>query len=90
VAGEDPTPLQRLAAAGDFGNGISAILSWQENVFINPDLTLYVDRPPQGDWIGLESRTIIPRGGVGISESVVYDTRGRVGRAIQALLVARR
>jgi hypothetical protein len=90
VAGEEPTPLQRLAAAGDFGNGISAILSWQESVFINPDLTLYVDRPPQGDWIGLESRTIIPRGGVGIAESVVYDARGRVGRAIQALLVARR
>ena len=90
VAGEEPTPLQRLAAAGDFGNGISAILSWHETVFINPDLTLYVDRPPEGEWIGLESRTVIPRGGVGIAESVIYDTRGRVGRAIQALLVARR
>ena len=28
VAGEEPTPLQRLAAAGDFGNGISAVLDW--------------------------------------------------------------
>src|SRR5947209_197759 len=37
VAGEDPTPLQRLAAAGDFGNGISAILDWGEYMFINPD-----------------------------------------------------
>lgn len=90
VAGEEPTPLQRLAAAGDFGNGISAVLPWDRYVFINPDLTLYVDRPPQGDWIGLASRTIIPRGGVGIAESVIYDTRGRVGRAVQALLVARR
>jgi hypothetical protein len=90
VAGEDPTPLQRLAAAGDFGNGISAILSWQETVFINPDLTLYVDRPPEGEWIGLESRTVIPPGGVGIADSVIYDSRGRVGRAIQALLVASR
>jgi hypothetical protein len=90
VAGEEPTPLQRLAAAGDFGNGISAILSWQETVFINPDLTLYVERPPEGEWIGLESRTVIPPGGVGVAESVIYDARGRVGRAVQALLVASR
>ena len=90
VAGEEPTPLQRLAAAGDFGNGISAILPWDQYVFINPDLTLYIDRPPEGEWIGLESRTLIPPGGVGIAESVLYDERGRVGRAIQALLVAPR
>jgi Acyl-CoA thioesterase C-terminal domain/Acyl-CoA thioesterase N-terminal domain len=90
VAGEEPTPLQRLAAAGDFGNGISAILPWDRQVFINPDLTLYIDRPPEGEWICLESRTIIPRGGVGIAESVIYDRRGRVGRALQALLVGPR
>jgi Thioesterase-like superfamily len=90
VAGEQPTPLQRLAAAGDFGNGISAILSWDEYVFINPDLTLYIERPPRGEWICLQSRTTIPAGGVGIAESVIYDTEGRVGHAIQALLVAPR
>jgi hypothetical protein len=90
VAGEEPSPLQRLAAAGDFGNGISSILSWDEYLFINPDLTLYVDRQPVGEWIGLESRTIIAQGGVGTAESVVYDTHGRIGRAIQSLLVAPR
>jgi Thioesterase-like superfamily len=90
VAGEEPTPLQRLAAAGDFGNGISAELSWDEFAFINPDLTLYVERTPQGEWIGLEARTMIAEDGIGVAESVLYDTRGRVGRAIQALLIARR
>jgi acyl-Coa thioesterase superfamily protein/acyl-CoA thioesterase superfamily protein len=90
VAGEDPSPLQRLAAAGDFGNGISSILSWDEYLFINPDLTLYVDREPVGEWIGLEAQTIIAQDGVGTAESVLYDARGRVGRAIQALLVAPR
>ena len=90
VSGEDPSPLQRLAAAGDFGNGISAVLAWDQHVFINPDLTLYIDRPPEGEWICLQARTIIPAGGVGIAESVIYDTRGRIGRAIQALLVAPR
>jgi acyl-Coa thioesterase superfamily protein len=90
VAGEETSPLQRLAAAGDFGNGISSTLSWDEYLFINPDLTLYVDREPVGEWICLEAQTIISPDGAGTAESVLYDTRGRVGRAIQALLVARR
>ena len=87
VAGETPSPLERLAAAGDFGNGISAELSWDEFAFINPDLTLYVERPPEGEWIGLQARTTIAKGGVGLADSVIYDLRGRVGRAVQALLV---
>ena len=90
VAGEEPSPLERLAAAGDFGNGISSILSWDEYMFINPDLTLYVDREPAGEWIALESRTYIAQAGVGTAESVLYDKDGRVGRATQSLLIARR
>ncbi len=90
VAGEEPTPLQRLAAAGDFGNGISSEISWDDYLFINPDLTLYIERPPVGEWICLQARTRIPAGGIGVSESVLYDERGRVGRATQALLVAPR
>ncbi len=90
VDGEDPTPLQRLAAAGDFGNGISRVLPWDEWMFINPDLTLYLERPPEGEWIGLEAETTIAADGVGLAESVLYDTRGRVGRALQALLIGRR
>jgi hypothetical protein len=90
VAGEDTSPLQRLATAADFGNGISSALPWEGHVFINPDLTIYVDRAPVGEWIGLVSRTYIPEGGIGVSESGLYDVHGRVGRAAQALLVAAR
>ncbi len=90
VTGETPTPLQHLAAAGDFGNGISASLSWDDYLYINPDLTLYVEREPVGEWICLDSQTRIAAGGIGVADSVLYDERGRVGRAIQALLVAPR
>ncbi len=90
VAGETPSPLQRLAAAGDFGNGISATLSWDEYVFINPDLTLYIEREPVGEWICLDAEMRVAPDGIGIAESVLYDERGRVGRAMQALLVAGR
>ena len=90
VGRETPSALQRLAAAGDFGNGISANLSWDDYLYINPDLTLYVEREPVGEWICLESETRISTDGVGMAESVLYDQRGRVGRATQALLVAPR
>jgi hypothetical protein len=90
VPGEQPSALQRLAAAGDFGNGISATLSWDDYLFINPDLTLNIEREPDGEWICLDARTRIGAGGVGVAESVLYDQRGRVGLATQSLLVAPR
>jgi hypothetical protein len=90
VSGETPSALQHLAAAGDFGNGISAALSWDEYLFINADLTLYIEREPVGEWICLDSETRISADGIGLAESVLYDQRGRVGRATQALLVAPR
>jgi len=48
IAGEPVSQLQRVAAASDFGNGIASVLTWDEHVFINPDLTLYVEREPVG------------------------------------------
>jgi hypothetical protein len=90
VRGETPSALQRLAAAGDFGAGLSGMLPRDDYLFINTDLTLYVEREPVGEWICLESKTRIVAGGIGVAESVLYDEHDRVGRATQALLVARR
>ena len=85
-----PTGLERLAAAGDFGNGIASQVSWDDYVFINPDLTLYIERIPGGEWIALESSMRIAADGVGLAESVLFDERGRVGRALQSLVIAPR
>ena len=87
VTDEEPSALQRLVAASDFGAGLSGTLPREKYLFVNADLTVYVDREPVGEWICLDSRTRIASGGVGIAESVLYDERGRVGRATQALLV---
>lgn len=90
VVGERASPLQRLALASDFGNGVGSALAFDEYTFVNPDLTLYVERQPTGEWLGLESETHLASGGIGVAESVLYDERGRVGRGIQALFIARR
>ncbi|HEX8648754.1 MAG TPA: thioesterase family protein [Thermoleophilaceae bacterium] len=90
VEGETPTPLQRAVAAADFGNGVSAALDWNEHVFINPDLTVYLGRPPRGEWVGLDSRTTVETGGVGLASSVLHDAHGAIGYAAQALVVGPR
>jgi hypothetical protein len=90
VGGEEPSGLQRLAAAADFPNGIASEVPWDEYVFINPDLTLYIERQPVGEWICLDARMRVADGGAGFSEAVLYDSRGRVGRSLQSLYVARR
>jgi hypothetical protein len=90
VEGEDPSPVQRAAAAADFGNGVSAALDWNEYVFINADLTIHLVREPWGEWVGLDARTAVEPDGVGLSQSVIHDARGPIGSAAQSLLVGPR
>jgi hypothetical protein len=90
VEGEAPTPVQRMAAAADFPNGIASVLAWERYVFINPDLTLYIEREPVGEWIGLRARMRVQAGGIGYAEAVLFDRAGRAGRSCQALLIAPR
>jgi acyl-coenzyme A thioesterase PaaI-like protein len=90
VEGETPTGLQRVLAAADFGNGVSAVLDWATQVFINPDLSVHLERDPEGEWICLAAETTIGPDGTGQAASTLYDERGRIGRAVQSLYVARR
>jgi hypothetical protein len=90
VAGEEPSALQRALIAADVGNGISAVLDWREHLFINVDLTVHLERMPEGEWVCVDAVTRPQPSGVGIAESVLFDCRGRIGRAAQTLLIAER
>ena len=90
VAGEDPSPLQRVLVAADSGNGVSATLDWARFVFINVDLTVHLNRLPEGEWVCLDAITIPEPTGIGLSDTALYDERGPIGRAAQTLLVAER
>jgi hypothetical protein len=90
VAGEEPSPLMRVLVVSDFGNGISGVLDYERFVFINPDLTVYLRRPPVGEWVALDAATWLQPGGAAFAEGALYDEQGRVGRAVQALYVAAR
>jgi Thioesterase-like superfamily len=87
VGEEPPTPLQRVLTAADSGNGVSAILDWNQFLFINVDLTVQIERPLEGEWVCLDAITRPHSHGVGAADSVLWDERGRVGRALQTLLI---
>jgi hypothetical protein len=89
VAGEEPSPVVRAAALADFGNGLSSVLPMRDWLYINPDLTLHLLRPPTGEWLALRSITYPSNGGAGMAESALYDATGRIGRSVQSLLIDR-
>jgi hypothetical protein len=87
VAGEEPSPAQRLAAVADSTNGCASRLDLRKWLFVNTDLTLHLHRAPQGEWTGLDADSVIGPEGTGTAYSVVHDEAGPVGRAAQALTV---
>jgi hypothetical protein len=90
VAGETPSPYQRVAVAADSGNGVSAVLDFAQYVFVNCDLTINLLRRPAGEGICLQARTALGGNGCGLAESALYDEQGLIGRATQSLAVRRR
>ena len=90
VDGEPPSPLQRVLAVADSGNGISSELELADWHFINPELTVHLHREAIGEWVCLEAQTAISPGGVGLATSALSDLDGPIGVGAQSLLVAQR
>ena len=90
LPGIAPSPLARVAAAADFANGLSWILAFEDWLFVNTELTIHLQRQPEGEWIGLDARTVSEASGIGVSSGVLHDLRGPVGVCAQALFVDRR
>jgi hypothetical protein len=90
VPGEQPSPLQRVLAVADSGNGISGELDLTNWHFINPELTVHLHREAVGQWICLDAQTAISPGGAGLATSVLSDLDGPIGVGAQSLLIAQR
>jgi Thioesterase-like superfamily len=90
VGEETPSPLQRVLVAADVGNGISAAVDFRKFLFVNVDLTVQLERLPEGEWVGVDAVTLAQPTGRATAESTLLDERGRFGRALQSLLVSPR
>lgn len=90
VPDEEPTPLERVLAIADSGNGASWELDINRWLFINPELTVHLHREAAGEWICLDAQTAVSTGGAGLATSVLSDRDGPVGVGAQSLLIAPR
>jgi Thioesterase-like superfamily len=87
VDDEPPSALARVAAAADFGNGVSAVLDWSRWLFVNTDLTIHVHREPLGEWVLLDARTVLEPTGAGLAWCGLHDEAGPLGLSAQSLYV---
>lgn len=90
IEGEPLTPTDRVLIIVDAESGICPPLAPGPFTFVNPDLTVYFERPLRGDWLGLAVRSSAHAHGVGIAESLLFDTGGPIGRGAQSLCIAAR
>ena len=90
VPDEENSPLTRVLAVADSGNGISSELDMTRWHFINPELTVHLHREAVGEWVCLDARTAVSAGGAGLATSVLSDVDGPLGVGAQTLLVAPR
>ena len=88
VAGEVTSSSLMAMTLADFGIAVG----WQRSAsgagFINPDVTLQLNRPPRGPWILMASRVHASAAGYGFCETVLGDDTGLFGRILQSLVEA--
>lgn len=90
VAGRPTTPLERLITLADAQSGLGPPVDPIKWNYANPDLTVYVDRPPEGEWIGFDLLSTARPSGLGLSQALIRDATGACGRSAQSLIVSPR
>jgi hypothetical protein len=90
VEGEANTPLIQAVQAADFSSGVGQIVDIREWTFINPEISLYFFRPPEGEWILIRSRTRAGANGAGLTMATLSDRQGPFAEVMQAMTFERR
>jgi len=87
VAGEAMSGTQLAVLVADFSNGVSRLADGVDWVFMNPDISVHLTRPPLGEWIAVQAESVWHRGGRGMATSRLFDQRGQIGNATQTLFL---
>lgn len=87
VAGEPVSDQARLIGLVDTANGLSVRESPDLWLFPNLDLTIHLIRRPEGTWLGLDTTVTFGPTGMGVTSTVLHDTRGHIGYAQQTLTI---
>lgn len=86
VPGEALTPLAHTAVLVDCISAASP-LGPIFGPWINTDITLYLQRPLEGEWLGVEIDRDVQPTGIGVARARLYDQRGAIGSASEAVIV---
>src|ERR1700687_4231832 len=89
VEGSALTPFVRAAVAADFASPF-ANAGDQGLGYINSDVTLYLHRLPETEWIGFEVVNHRVANRVAIGECWLYDERGAIVRSTVAAVPQRK
>ncbi len=88
VDGEPTSPLLSLLTLTDF----AAAVGWEHSpsgaAFINPDVTVQINRYPIGPWVLIDSQVHASQVGVGFLDTYISDDAGPFGRVLQTLVEA--
>lgn len=90
VAGQPTSPVEALVTLADAQSGMGVPVDPDHYTFLNPDLTVYLERPPAPGWTGFDIRAVAGPMGAGLAESALRDARGMLGRSAQSLVVVPR
>jgi hypothetical protein len=90
VQGEANTPLVQAVQAADFSSGVAQIVDMREWTFINPEISLYFFRAPEGEWILIRSHTRVGADGAGLTTASLSDRRGPFAEVMQAMTFEKR
>ncbi|MEE2730912.1 MAG: thioesterase family protein [Pseudomonadota bacterium] len=93
------TPFMRVALAADWTYSIPAIANRiltgeafdaQPFFGINPDTTINLHRPAEGEWIGIQTHATYEDLGAGTVVGQIFDEGGPVGICTQSILIRHR
>ena len=87
VEGVKTSPFVNMAAVSDMLSMVAQYLDPKEWVTPNVDLTVSSFKDPEGEWIGLRGVHKNSKDGIGLSDAVLYDRNGRVGRGLATILI---
>ncbi len=90
IEGEPNSPLTRTLILADSASGVSAPIDFTKSFSINPDLSVYLHRYPEGEWVCLDAATMPEPDGIGVCASTIYDETGPIGRSLQSLFIGPR
>jgi len=90
VDGETTSPTVLAAIVADMIPSAGTIVDFDDYLSVNPDLSVHLHRPPQGEWIGHTALVRVSPDGYGQTDAQLCDRNGAFGRSLKSLLIDRR